>query len=88
VGLHAHPGGLKHLGHDVARNTIKGLLEDHGIDPAPERGTKTSWRTFLAAHCDGLAAATFRRLLRDSGVTPVVLPAWSPNLNASTNQLS
>jgi transposase InsO family protein len=24
----------------------------------------------------------FRRLLRDSGVSPLVLPAWSPNLNA------
>ena len=149
-------GGLKRLGHDVVRNTIKAILKDHGIEPAPERGTKTSWKTFLAAHWDGLAAAdfftvevltlrglvryvvffvmklktrtveiagitdqpdeawmmqiarnltavgdgflrgaqhiildrdplytaTFRRLLRDSGITPVVLPAWSPNLNA------
>ena len=32
------------------------------------------------AYC--LYTAAFRRLLRDSGVTPVVLPAWSPNLNA------
>jgi transposase InsO family protein len=149
-------GGLKRLGHDVARNTIKAILNDHGIEPAPERGTKTPWKTFLAAHWDGLAAAdfftvealtlgglvrygvffvmklktrtveiagitrqpdeawmtqiarnltdardgflrgvshlildrdplytaAFRRLLRGSGVTPVVLPAWSPNLNA------
>jgi putative transposase len=149
-------GGLKRLGHDVARNTIKAILKDHGIEPAPERGTKTPWKTFLAAHWDGLAAAdfftvevltldglvryvvffvmklktrtveiagitrqpdetwmtqvarnltnahdgflrdlqylildrdplytaTFRRLLRGSGVKPLVLPAWSPNLNA------
>ena len=149
-------GGLKHLGHDVARNTIKAILRGHGIEPAPERRTKTPWKTFLAAHWDGLAAADFftvevltmrglvryvvffvmklktrsgaiagithqpdeawmtqiarnltgaddgflhrmqyvildrdplytagfRRLLRDSGVTPLVLPAWSPNLNA------
>jgi len=26
--------------------------------------------------------AAFRRLLRDSGVKPLVLPAWSPHLNA------
>jgi putative transposase len=26
--------------------------------------------------------AAFRRLLRGSGVKPLVLPAWSPNLNA------
>ena len=31
---------------------------------------------------DPLYTAAFRRLLRDSGVTPLVLPAWSPNLNA------
>jgi transposase InsO family protein len=149
-------GGLKHLGHDVARNTIKAILKDHGIEPAPERRTKMPWKTFLAAHWDGLAAAdfftvevltvaglvryvvlfvmklrtrtaeiagitrepdekwmtqvarnltdaedgflrgteylildrdplytaAFRDVLRDSGVTPLRLPAQSPNLNA------
>src|SRR5262249_6819714 len=52
-------GGLKHLGHDVARNTIKAILKDHGIEPAPERRTKMPWKTFLAAHWDGIAAADF-----------------------------
>jgi putative transposase len=52
-------GALKSLGHEVARNTIKAILKDHGIEPAPERGTKTPWKTFLAAHWDGLAAADF-----------------------------
>jgi transposase InsO family protein len=149
-------GGLKAVGHDVARNTIKAILKDHGIEPAPERGAKTPWKTFLAAHWDGIAAAdfftvevltlrglvryvvffvmtlktrtveiagitsepdgawmtqlarnltdgsdgflrgvqymildrdplytnAFRRLLRESGVKPLVIPAWSPNLNA------
>ena len=149
-------GGLKGLGRDVARNTIKAILKDHGIEPAPQRGANMPWKTFLAAHWDGLAAvdfftvevltmrglvryvvffvmtlktrsvaiagitrqpdqtwmtqvarnltaagdgflrgiqhvildrdplytAAFRRLLRDRGVTPLVLPAWSPNLNA------
>ena len=149
-------GGLKALGPDIARNTIKAILKEHGIEPAPQRGANMPWKTFLAAHWEGLAAAdfftvevltlrglvryvvffvmkletraveiagitaqpdetwmaqiarnltaagdgflrgmqhiildrdplytaAFRRLLRDSGVTPVVLPAWSPNLNA------
>lgn len=149
-------GGLKNLGREVARNTIKAILKDHGIEPAPERRTKTPWTTFLAAHWEGLAAAdfftvevltmgglvryfvffvmrlktrtveiagitrqpneawmtqtarnltdahdgflrgvrylildrdpfyttAFRRILRDSGVKPLLLPAWSPNLNA------
>ena len=52
-------GGLKHLGHDLARNTIKAILKDHGIEPAPERRTKMPWKTFLAAHWDALAAADF-----------------------------
>ena len=52
-------GGLKHVGHDVGRNTIKAILKDHGIEPAPERGAKISWKTFLAAHWEGLTAADF-----------------------------
>lgn len=52
-------GGLKSLGHNVARNTVKAILEKHGIAPAPERGTRTPWKTFLAAHWEGLAAADF-----------------------------
>jgi transposase InsO family protein len=52
-------GGLKHLGHDVARNTMKAILKNHGIEPAPERRTKMPWKTFLAAHWEGLAAADF-----------------------------
>ena len=31
---------------------------------------------------DPLYTTAFRRLLPDSGVKPLVLPAWSPNLNA------
>jgi putative transposase len=52
-------GGLTNLGHDLARNTIKAILREHGIAPAPERSTKTPWKTFLAAHWGGLAAADF-----------------------------
>jgi putative transposase len=28
-------GGLKSLGHDIARNTIKAILKDHGIEHIP-----------------------------------------------------
>jgi putative transposase len=52
-------GGLQHLGYCIARNTIKAILKNHGIEPAPDRRTKTSWKTFLAAHWDGLAATDF-----------------------------
>jgi putative transposase len=36
----------------------------------------------LARVPDPLYSAAFRRLLRGSGVKPLVLPAWSPNVNA------
>jgi hypothetical protein len=52
-------GGLKRLGHDIARNTLKAILKDYSIEPAPERGVKMPWKTFLAAHWDGIAAADF-----------------------------
>jgi transposase InsO family protein len=50
-------GALKNLGHRVARSTVAAILRDHGISPVPER--PTSWRTFLAAHWEAIAAADF-----------------------------
>ncbi len=50
---------LRHLGHVIARNTVKRILFDHGIVPAPERGRKTSWKSFIKAHFGEIAAADF-----------------------------
>ena len=51
---------LRNLGITVDRNTVKRILDDHGIEPAPERKrTGTPWKTFLAAHCEVLAAIDF-----------------------------
>jgi putative transposase len=52
-------GALANLRHEVARGTIANVLKEHGIEPAPERGKRTSWSTFLKAHWDCLAAADF-----------------------------
>ena len=41
-------GALKNLGHEVGRNTIKRILQENGIDPAPERGKRMSWATFTS----------------------------------------
>lgn len=35
------------------------ILKRHGIEPALERGKRTSWRTFLKAHWDVMAATDF-----------------------------
>ncbi len=136
------------------------ILFEHGIEPAPERGKRMPWKTFLRAHWDTIAAADFftvevlgwqglvryavffvieletrrveiagitcqasgawmeqvarnltdafdgfltgkrflildrdplytrefRRLLKGSGVKPLLLPAKSPNLNAHSER--
>ena len=49
-------GALSHLGHEIARTTVKRILHDHGIDPAPERSRRLPWKTFLQAHGEGLTA--------------------------------
>ena len=49
-------GALKNLGHELGRNTIKRVLAEHGIAPAPERGKSMSWSTFLKAHWGAIAA--------------------------------
>ena len=50
---------LLNLGITVDRNTLKRVLNDPGIEPAPERRRRTQWKTFLAAHWDVLAAIDF-----------------------------
>ena len=49
-------GALSNLGHNIARTTVKWILHDHGIDPAPERRGRIPWKTFLQAHWEGLVA--------------------------------
>ena len=46
-------GSLSNLGHTIARTTVKRILHDHGVDPAPERSRHMPWKTFLQAHWEG-----------------------------------
>jgi hypothetical protein len=52
-------GAVRNLGHVIGRNTIKRILKDHGIQPAPERSKRMPWSTFLRAHFGVLAATDF-----------------------------
>jgi transposase InsO family protein len=52
-------GALYNLGHEIGRNTVKRVLADAGLEPAPERGRSPSWKTFLKAHWDAIAAVDF-----------------------------
>ena len=52
-------GALANLGHECARSTIAAMLRRHGIEPAPERNQKTTWKEFLKRHWDLIVAADF-----------------------------
>jgi putative transposase len=52
-------GALYNLGHEIGRNTIKRILLDNGLDPAPLRNRGMSWATFLKAHWGAIAATDF-----------------------------
>src|SRR4051812_11034510 len=52
-------GALANLGHDIGRGTIAAILARHGIEPAPERERKTTWKEFLGQHWDLIVAADF-----------------------------
>src|SRR6516164_3277123 len=52
-------GALSNLGHEIARSTIADILERHGIEPAPERKRKTTWKAFLGRHWELIVAADF-----------------------------
>src|SRR5882762_7228620 len=52
-------GALSNLGHRVGRGTIANVLKENGIEPAPGRLSKTTWREFLAAHWEVMGAADF-----------------------------
>src|SRR5438552_18625034 len=52
-------GALSKLGHEIARSTSAEILERHGIEPAPERSRKTTWKEFLSRHWELIVAADF-----------------------------
>jgi putative transposase len=52
-------GALANLGHEVGRGTIARILKDNGLEPAPRRGQRTPWSTFLKAHWECIAATDF-----------------------------
>ena len=64
-------GALSNLGHEIARATVKRILHDHGIDPAPERSRRMPGKTFLQAHGEGLTACD---LFTVEGLTLAGLP--------------
>jgi len=61
-------GALSNLGHALARSTIAQILERHGLEPAPERIRKTTWKEFLSRHWELIVATDFFTVELKSGV--------------------
>jgi putative transposase len=52
-------GAMSNLGHMVGRGTVANILKKNGLDPAPERVRKTTWKEFLTQHWELIVAADF-----------------------------
>ena len=50
-------GALSNRGHTIGRTTIADSLRRHGIEPAPERSRKTTWKEFLSRQWELIVAA-------------------------------
>jgi len=61
-------GALANLGHRLSDTTVGNILKAHGIEPAPRRKHQTTWKTFIKAHCEVLAAIDF-----------TIVEVWTPH---------
>ncbi len=52
-------GALANLDFSICTTTIKRTLKEAGIEPAPERSKKSTWKEFIRNHWDSLAACDF-----------------------------
>jgi transposase InsO family protein len=52
-------GALSNLDIKIGRGTIRRILKDHLIEPAPARGRRIPWSVFLKAHWKAIAASDF-----------------------------
>jgi len=52
-------GALANVGYHITDTTVGNILKAHGIEPAPDRKRTTTWKTFLKAHWDVIAATDF-----------------------------
>jgi putative transposase len=52
-------GALANLGHTISAQTVGNVLKRHGIAPAPERKTTTTWQECSRTHLDVLVATDF-----------------------------
>ena len=52
-------GELKKLGIELDEDTVANILDRHGIPPAPQRGSSSSWRQLMSHYKDQILACDF-----------------------------
>jgi putative transposase len=52
-------GALANLGYTISDQTVGNILKRHGMAPAPECKTTTTWKEFIRTHLDVLVATDF-----------------------------
>jgi putative transposase len=52
-------GAIVNLGLSISDTTVGNLLRANGVEPVPVRQRTTTWKTFLKAHWDSIAAIDF-----------------------------
>src|SRR4030095_7113036 len=52
-------GALANLGYTISDQTVGNILKRHGLPPAPERKTTTTWKECIRPHLDVLVATDF-----------------------------
>ena len=52
-------GALANLGYTISDQTVGNILKRHGLPPAPERKTTTTWKECIRTHLDVLVATDF-----------------------------
>ena len=72
-------GALKNLGHELGRNTIKRVLAEHGIAPAPERGKSMLGSRLNVAQLCGLAQGVEERGDFGSALRATAVVILAPN---------
>ena len=58
-GYDRNVGALENLGHRLSRQTVASILKRNGVEPAPERGRRTTWKYFIRSNLSVLAATDF-----------------------------
>jgi len=56
-------GALANPGHEVARGVIANILQENGLEPAPERNRETAWKEFPSRHWEAWTRSGLTRFL-------------------------